>query len=70
MDLILVTCSLLTPLTMEAHQFAIGRHLFAWDVTRPCFSAEEHTGNRHGIESIGLGSQALPLMKLMRLPRM
>lgn len=30
----------------------------------------QHPGNRHGIEPISLGSQALPLMKLMCLPRM
>jgi hypothetical protein len=70
MDLILVACSLLTQLTVQAHLLAIGRYSFAGDIASPCFSAEQHAGNGHRIESIRLGSKPLTLMKLMRLSRM
>jgi hypothetical protein len=67
MDLILVARCLLTQLTVEAYQLARLSPLVRLRI-EPARASP--AGNGHGIEAIRFGSQALTLVKLMRLSRM
>ncbi len=53
---------------MQTYHFSVGSDLLAGNITHALFSTEQETSNGHGIEPIGLGSQALLLMKVVRLP--
>ncbi len=70
LDLVLIAGYLIAQAGMQPHQFAIRGDLLAGHIARPRFPTQQHLGNGHGIEPIGLGTQSLLPVKLMRLARM
>lgn len=55
---------------MQTHQFPVGGDLLAGNIAHAFFPTEQSASNGHSIEPVGLGSQALLLVKVMGLPWM
>jgi hypothetical protein len=69
MDLVLIAGALLAQLGMQTYHFSIGSNLLGFEYSpRALLRLSQETSNGHGIEPIGLGPQALLLMKVVRLP--